>query len=228
MFFLFLFAHLVADFVLQPYILVQHKRYWHGLFIHGAVVLLCMLIVGLLDASVMALWPQMLLITAIHIATDRWKVQSGDRLFSRPIGAFLLDQVLHISTIAIVLSASLPLAEVWSYTISTSATFAMYASVYTIAAFAIPLGVMTWLDPSFQYAAYALKARVHCMFAGAGVVTLVLMSVFVALPATLLALAVVVRRPLSPHPLDTPSGLIMVLSLATLLASTLVVIEHFI
>ncbi len=35
MLYLFLFAHLVADFVLQPFWLVQRKRHWDGLLIHG-------------------------------------------------------------------------------------------------------------------------------------------------------------------------------------------------
>ena len=42
MFYLFLLAHLVADFVLQPYWLVVRKRHWDGLLLHGGIVLACM------------------------------------------------------------------------------------------------------------------------------------------------------------------------------------------
>ena len=78
MFYLFLFAHLVADFVLQPFWLVQRKRTWGGLFLHGGIVLACMLALPLFDRATLSLWPAMLAITGIHIIADRLKVQLRD------------------------------------------------------------------------------------------------------------------------------------------------------
>ena len=80
MFYLFLLAHLVADFVLQPYWLVVRKQRWDGLLLHGGIVLACMLLLPLADLSALALWPMMLAITAVHIAADRWKVRYGSRI----------------------------------------------------------------------------------------------------------------------------------------------------
>src|SRR5258705_3573043 len=79
MFYLFLLAHLVADFVLQPYWLVVRKQRWDGLLLHGGIVLACMLLLPLADAAALALWPAMLGITAIHIAADWWEVRYGGR-----------------------------------------------------------------------------------------------------------------------------------------------------
>ena len=64
MLYLFLFAHLVADFVLQPFWLVQRKKGWDGLLIHGGIVLACMLLLPLAERATLALLPAMLAITA--------------------------------------------------------------------------------------------------------------------------------------------------------------------
>ena len=55
MFYLFLLAHLVADFVLQPYWLVVRKQRWDGLLLHGGIVLACMLLLPLADSAALAL-----------------------------------------------------------------------------------------------------------------------------------------------------------------------------
>ena len=105
MFYLFLLAHLVADFVLQPYWLVVRKQRWDGLLIHGGIVLVCMLLLPLADAAALALWPAMLAITAVHIAADWWKVRYGGRIPGPPIGPFLLDQLIHVTTLCVVLGS---------------------------------------------------------------------------------------------------------------------------
>ncbi len=51
MFYLFILAHLIADFALQPLWLVRRKRQWDGLFMHVGLVLACMLVVALVEPS---------------------------------------------------------------------------------------------------------------------------------------------------------------------------------
>jgi hypothetical protein len=225
MFYLFLFAHLVADFVLQPYWLVVRKRRWDGLAIHGAIVLVCMLLLPLLDRAALALWPAMLAIAAIHITADWWKVRFGDQIPGPPIGPFLLDQLIHVTTLSVVLSLALPAAQVWSLAGAHLASFALYASAYVIAACATPIGVMIWLDPAFTNAALAGGARIRSLLAGVSVVSLTLFGGLLALPATLLGVAVVARHPRSDHPLDMPSGIVAVVCIAAMLGTGLALLS---
>src|SRR4051794_33539516 len=130
MFYLFVLAHLVADFMLQPYWLVVRKRRWDGLLIHGGIVLACMLLLPLADRSALALWPVMLGITAVHIVADGGKVRFGNRIPGPPIGPFLLDQVVHLITLSVALSLALPAQKVWSLAASPAAHLALIAAAY--------------------------------------------------------------------------------------------------
>lgn len=220
MFYLFLLAHLVADFMLQPYWLVARKRYWYGLAIHCGVVLACMGALVLLDPAA-ALWPAMLAITAVHFAADWWKVNYGYLIPGPPIVPFLVDQVIHLATLAAALSLALPQAQVWSLAGSPAARLAVYACAYIAALLAAPIGVMVWLDPASERQALAGRARARALLAGAAVLTLTLVAGAVALPATLLGLALVTRRPRSAHPLDSAEGLLAVLCVAGALGALL-------
>lgn len=221
MFYLFLFAHLVADFVLQPYWLVMRKRHWDGLFIHGGVVLVCMLLLPLFDQTTLALLPAMLAITAVHIVADRMKVRYGHHIPGPPIGPFLLDQVVHVGTLAIVLSVALPAAQVWRLDASPLAQLALYGSAYVVAACATPIGVMIWLDPGFASAALSGGARLRSLLAGASVVSLAIFGGLLALPTTLVGMLVLARHPRSDHPLDLPSGLMAVMSIGAVVGVAL-------
>jgi hypothetical protein len=221
MLYLFLFAHLVADFVLQPFWLVQRKRRWDGLLIHGGIVLACMLALPLFDRNALALWPAMLGITGVHIAADWWKVHYGDRIPGPPIGPFMLDQVIHFATLSVALSLALPAAQVWQLNASPVAHLALYGSAYLVAACATPIGVMVWLDPAFANAALAGAARLRSLVVGSTVVTLTLFGGLIALPATLLGAMVVVRRPRSAHPLDLPAGMLAVLCVGAAVGTAL-------
>jgi hypothetical protein len=233
MFYLFLLAHLVADFILQPYWLVVRKRRWDGLLLHGSLVLVCMLALPLADPAAQALWPAMLAITAIHVAADWWKVRFGSRIPGPPIGPFMLDQAIHITTLAVVLSLALPAEQVWTLAASPVALLAIWAAAYVSAACATPIAVMIWLDPSSQHAALAGPARWRSLLVGAGAVSLALIGGALALPATLLGLLVAARRSgmttaganLAAHPLETPLGLLTVLCVAVALGVGLAMIH---
>jgi hypothetical protein len=233
MFYLFLLAHLVADFILQPYWLVVRKRRWDGLLLHGTIVLVCMLALPLADHAALAFWPAMLAITAIHVAADWWKVRFGRRIPGPPIGPFMLDQVIHITTLAAVLSLVLPSGQVWRLAASPVAPLAIWAAAYVVAACATPIAVMIWLDPLSQHAALAGPARWRSLLVGAGAVSLALIGGALALPATLLGLLVAARRRgmttagpnLAAHPLETPLGLLTVLCVAAALGMGLAMIH---
>lgn len=226
MVYLFLLAHLVADFMFQPYWLVVRKQRWDGLLLHGTIVLVCMVALGVIDQRVLHLWPAMLVITIIHIITDWGKVRYGDRIPGPPIIPFLLDQIIHGSALIATLTLMMPADQVWSQTSSPIAPLAIIAAVYVIAAFATPIGVMVWLDPTAKHAALSGGARIRSLCAGALVLSLTLLTGIVALPATLVGLTVATRYPSSAHPLDTPNGLLVVLSVAAALGTALALFQY--
>ena len=84
-----LFAHMLADFVLQTNWMVANKRRPGGLALHGLVVLAtAVAATGSVDLGV-------LLLTALHVAIDAIKARA------RPgLAAFLFDQAGHLATIA--------------------------------------------------------------------------------------------------------------------------------
>jgi hypothetical protein len=225
MIYLFLLAHLAADFVFQPYWLVVRKQRSDGLLIHGGIVLACMLMLPLADRATLALWPAMLGITAVHIVADWWKVRCGDRVPGPPIVPFMLDQAIHVATLGAALALALPTEQVWAPAASPIAPAAIWAAAYVIAACATPIAVMIWLDPSFQHAALGGRARIRSLLTGAGGVSLALLGGPLALPAALFGLVVVARRPRSAHPLDTHVGFLTVLCVASALGAALAMVH---
>lgn len=89
-----LLAHLVSDFLLQPHALLKRKKKFIGLAIHS-------LINGVMTYLLLANWGEWLapvLIAVSHFAIDFAK----QRLKRRRRIVFLLDQVLHLTVIALV------------------------------------------------------------------------------------------------------------------------------
>jgi hypothetical protein len=224
MFYNFLLAHLIADFLLQPLWLVRRKRRWEGLFIHVGIVTLCMLPIPLLVPMSPVIWPAIALISAIHLAADRWKVTIGDKLFHCPLVPFLLDQVIHIGTLALVLSACLPAETVWSLAAVPFTREALMGAIYLVAAVATPIGVIVALDPQFKHAALSGPARLRALMCGTAALTLTMLAGALVAPASLIGLALVIRRPVSPHPLDTPQGMAIVLAVGAALGWALTVL----
>ncbi|HEU5014381.1 MAG TPA: DUF3307 domain-containing protein [Roseiflexaceae bacterium] len=220
----FLVAHLAADFILQPYWLVQRKRGWNGLLIHGGIVLACMLALAFIAPRWLALWPAMLAITGIHVATDWWKVHHGDALFPHPIYGFLLDQCIHIATIIGVLYVALPAFRLWNVHTLPCGYIIWSAAGYIVAAFATPIAVMVWLDPVARYGALAGWARMRSFVVGAVVLSLVLSASTLALPATLVGMVIATQWPQSKHPLDKPLGTLVVIGVSALTGVSLLLL----
>lgn len=224
MFYLFLLAHLVADFVLQPFWLVVRKRYWYGLLIHSSIVFGCMLLLPLVDPASRSLWPIMLGISVIHAGTDWLKVHYGDRVPGPPIVSFMLDQVVHVCVIWGMLSLVLPVEHIWAPGLSPATHMAIYGSVYIIAALGVPIGVIVWLDPIFAHRTCAVGARLRSLVASVVAISCMLIGGVLALPAILIGLTLAIHHPRSQHPLDTPAGMLVVLIIATLLAAILMLL----
>lgn len=224
MFFLFFLAHLVADFALQPYWLVARKRRWDGLLIHGAIVLVCMLALALINSTALALWPLMLGITLIHVCADWWKVHRADQLMRPAIIPFLLDQGIHALTLIGLLSSVLPQSLVWSQALPGT-EFAVYAAAYLIAGLAVPIGVMIGCDPGFRHAALAPAARLRSLAIGTLGVGLVLFAGTFALPIGLMGLVFWLRKP-ADHPLDRLGGRLCVLGSGALLGAAVTLLAR--
>ena len=84
-----LFAHIIADFVLQTSGMVATKRRPLTMAIHGAVVL------GTAIIATGSLSPWLLALTGAHLAIDAAKTLSG----RRGIWPFLADQAAHLATL---------------------------------------------------------------------------------------------------------------------------------
>lgn len=217
MFYPFLLAHLIADFICQPYWLIKRKSSWSGLFIHCGIVLLWMLALIPLEPTLAALWPSMLLITLVHLAADRWKVRYGHVIPGPPIVPFLVDQLIHMTTIIVTLSLVLPQSQIWIVHASSLYAFVIIASIYVVATFAVPIAVMTWLDPHFQSIQLSGQARMHSFLLAALTLTMVYQWGLLGLIVVGLVLAIVLRKPLSIHPLDRGNGVLSVVSIAAIL-----------
>ncbi|PVA06130.1 DUF3307 domain-containing protein [Thalassorhabdomicrobium marinisediminis] len=87
-----LFAHVVADFVVQTRTMVQQKSGFAMMALHAALALAtAQAATGHLTA------PVLLAVTAAHIAIDLLKTHGGFRSFT----AFMIDQAAHVVTLGI-------------------------------------------------------------------------------------------------------------------------------
>ena len=97
-----LFAHVVADFILQTGAMVRAKRHPGVLILHGAIVLAtAQAALGHVAA------PLLLVLAAAHILIDAVKIYSN----IRGLTAFLMDQAAHIATLIAVATLA---PDLWS------------------------------------------------------------------------------------------------------------------
>ncbi|MBI3997475.1 MAG: DUF3307 domain-containing protein [Armatimonadetes bacterium] len=91
-------AHLVADFMLQPYELVELKRRPIGLAIHAGIhaAAMAVLVAGFLSRW----WVVVPLVGMVHYFIDRWKVGTGVTQGPMALWLFLLDQAFHLGVLA--------------------------------------------------------------------------------------------------------------------------------
>jgi hypothetical protein len=137
-----IFAHVLADFVLQTSAMVKHKRAPRVMALHTAIVLLtAQATTGQIAA------PELLLLTAAHLIIDCIKIYGGFRNFT----AFLVDQIAHVATIAALASFA---PTLW-------ATGAWAAHPWMLPAMALLTGLIVTLTAGQH--AIALLMRPHAM-----------------------------------------------------------------
>jgi hypothetical protein len=125
-------------------------------------------------------WPWLSVILLVHGVTDWAKVRLERRLRLPPILPFLVDQVVHVLSIAAVVTlaetdgSGLPWSEVepvW-----------WIASVYLVATFALSIALPLWLDPS-SVMRRTLAPRLVMIVASALVLTLARCGLPMLIPA---------------------------------------------
>jgi hypothetical protein len=92
-----LFAHMMADYVLQSNWLVARKRSWDGLLLHGGIVGFMSMLV--LAPYLKTVWLALLVLTALHTTQDYLKIYSGPRLAIHSFIPYMIDQLMHYTTI---------------------------------------------------------------------------------------------------------------------------------
>ncbi|MGJ8623766.1 MAG: DUF3307 domain-containing protein [Yoonia sp.] len=132
-----LFAHVLADFVLQTGWIVANKRKPHVMLLHGAIVLVTLqLAVG----SVTAL--PLLALAAAHLAIDATKTYA---MRGSGIGPFLGDQAAHMATLVATafLAPQLWAEGIWVDLVWLPAAMALLAGfIITVRAGAFAIGAL--------------------------------------------------------------------------------------
>ncbi|MBC2835286.1 DUF3307 domain-containing protein [Paragemmobacter straminiformis] len=135
-----LFAHALADFLLQPAAMAAAKRRPVMLAAHGGVVLATALLAS------GSLHPALLVLTVLHMATDYAKARLPARF-----ATFLADQALHLATLAAIAATAPAIwaGGLWSGMTALPPLYALLAgAIIAIRAggFAIGQLMQPWAD----------------------------------------------------------------------------------
>lgn len=130
-----LLAHLIADFILQPYELVRMKARSAGQLIHAGIhaAVTAALVVPL---SVRG-WTVAGLVGVVHFGIDRVKVRAGYATGPASFAAFALDQAVHLAALALVLAvAGVPWGAQWAFASPQLTAAVFYGIPYVAVTFA--------------------------------------------------------------------------------------------
>ncbi|MDR7420308.1 MAG: DUF3307 domain-containing protein [Armatimonadota bacterium] len=130
-----LLAHLVADFVLQPYELVRLKTRPIGLLIHVAIH---SVLTAVLVAPFMPGWPWIVpMLGAVHYVIDYAKVSSRATDGPASFVVFVADQLAHLAVLAVIAAlAGIPLRTTVSLGPPALSAALYYAVPYVSVTFA--------------------------------------------------------------------------------------------
>lgn len=172
MFVKLLFAHLMADFVLQNKWLVQRKQRWDGLLLHVGLVFLAM--VGVAWDELEQWWPWLICLAVVHALTDWAKLHLEGQARLLPIIPFLGDQIVHIGAVLFVVlfhntlkGQPLLLSQLLTY----NALPWWIADLYITCTFAASIALPIWMAPD-SLMRRPDHARWTTILAGALVLTL--------------------------------------------------------
>jgi len=148
MFWHLLLAHFLADYPLQPNWMANNKRRPPVLFLHVSTHLVVMLFV--VGTSRRALWPFLLLLVSIHCMIDFGKVTLNARKPDWVILPYLIDQALHVTSIAAVVYWAGQSAV--SLELPFSPQLAVFATAYLLVTYVwyISERVVTYAAPDYR------------------------------------------------------------------------------
>ncbi len=96
-------GHLIGDFLLQPgWMVVAKRRGLPGLLTHAFVIMVCTALV--LAADLRLAYGVVLLAGAAHLCIEVGTITARERLRLSGAAVFLLDQVLHVASLALVVA----------------------------------------------------------------------------------------------------------------------------
>jgi hypothetical protein len=109
-------GHLLGDFVFQPGRLVVAKRHGaRGMLLHTGIVTVCTALVLL--GQISRFWPAAVIAALAHLGIEHLSVRARHIREASGLALFLLDQALHIVSLAIIAalmgSASEPMLGTW-------------------------------------------------------------------------------------------------------------------
>jgi len=118
-------GHLLGDFVFQPGRLVVAKRRGiRGMLLHTGIVTACSVVV--LWGQITWLWPAVAITSLAHLGIEHLTVRARRIREASGLSLFLLDQALHIVSLAIIAAimgaASVPMLATWETSIAVMAT----------------------------------------------------------------------------------------------------------
>lgn len=188
MFWYLTLAHLLGDYPFQTDKMVQAKRTWWGLLPHVAVHFAVLLfIVGEFRPD---LWLYLLVLTAIHYAIDTFKNALSKYKPDWIFGGYLVDQCLHLLSIA---GVTLWIARTTAVdSLPTFGPWLVYASAYLFTTY---VWFVTERIAAADEADYVEELNEHFwsrMIARAGLLTTFLVIAHYALGTPLFVLAAVI------------------------------------
>jgi hypothetical protein len=195
MFYRLMLAHLVGDFVLQNRWLVMRKRTPSGLALHVGLVGLAMVPVSWERWG--EWWPWLLVILIVHAVTDWAKVRLEPRLRVAPIVPFVVDQAVHVLTIAAVAVGAEPTGAGTALRQGEPAWWV--GSVYLMTTFGLSIALPLWLDPP-SLMQRSVAPRLTMITASALVLTLAWKGLPMLIPVVALGLYQGVARRMSQQP----------------------------
>ncbi|MDA3936884.1 MAG: DUF3307 domain-containing protein [Actinomycetota bacterium] len=104
-------GHLLGDFLLQPGKLVAAKRRGiAGLLIHGSIIGICTAII--LYKDIYSLWSLILLVISAHLLIEVVTITARTRTRMSGLGVFLIDQAMHMSSLALLTALAQPRIDI--------------------------------------------------------------------------------------------------------------------
>jgi hypothetical protein len=125
-------GHVLGDFVLQPGRLVVAKRErQRAVLLHTAIVMTCTALVA--ASALSRIWPAILLTGVLHFGVEQFSIRARRGPKVPALVVFLLDQVLHVISLALIAILSglstTPSVALWPVSIGLLATICALSTV---------------------------------------------------------------------------------------------------